>query len=1771
MKANFENPDFAFPVTVNTDARKILAESKSPADGQSRLQALLQIVRATTDIGGDQVYDLPKFVDSVLTLEPCADIRGLMQLLEARVYHNIYSRARYKYNRIPKVEPRPESIAEWSGEDFTDKIKSLVQEASLNLSAWYSAPLSDYSKVITADSTYSEVFPYLRDFAWLQIKDLIPDEEESVIEKAALLSDYGSAEWVYWTLGASLYTDMESEQIETVLSQAGTASAKAMCYVALLNAGGNETYSDRNDKSLVEKKVIIYKAVKDFLDSKPVTPLASELKKIWKGYLVPTLEIKFREVSAPGVPVNFNIEHTFTSRVGIQVYLDESGKGKVIYEDNAATDSLSSGITTISHTFNLPGKYYVFSTINKSKQERRRRGEMIFVTPVMLTLATHKDQAVWLVTDTRTGRPIEGITVKTNGFKGVSDDLGLVPFDVKKSGSTPVVVTLKDGTDLEFPEEVYLPSYRSVDPKHSYNASVFFGRPLYRPGDTLDMSVVIADRYRDESSPLAETELIAKLYNASGSEVAADTITTDSYGRAHTSFSIPKDVMAGRFRVDLMLKSSLSRIGSGAVMVSEFKRPAFEITDVKARCTDSAIVVSGCCERYTGAAVPNANVSLSIDDHEDLTGGTDDQGKFEIVIPISSLTPDRYYYSELTVTAPSGDIATSTLSFFSRIQPKLEMDWVDYYDASSPITLKVKATDGAGNQHFPMVKWQLMLDDTVKASGSAPLGVNGLEVDWSRIPAGKYKLELSAEGCESLNNVSTVIYNTRRNLMPDDVSLIIPSTSYTADTHGTAEVKVGVPRPSQIYVFSIDDEGKMEVKHLAASRGFNSLKLSPKGYNQCSYLIMSVCGTDISRKTITVSAPDTTPKTWLKGEAWRDNIVPGTNQQWRIRFESDNNRGLSGAMIATLYNRSLEAYVCDRWPSMMNFFKIIRSSITPSVSTLADGSCYLENRVDVEYSSLSIGVPYFRYLQNYIDAYPSSRRFYRYSSRNSAYALDGEPMLMEKAYAAAPPVSEMMNDEAEITSGTGEYESDIESPIDGTDSVNTHSFRNADVFQIFWRPEIVIGSDGIAEIEFEMPDAIGSWQFNATAWNQAGMTANLSAVLESSKPVTIEGNAPRFVRAGDEVEIPATVINRTSESVEAEVMLEIFEVASGKVLDSFNTVLTINAEGQQMVSIKVNVSGEQSLIGFRACVTAKEFTDGEQSLIPVLEAAVRAYDSKIFYMDGAENSMTLNVPADRSGNGSAALQFCTNPMWDVIKALPALYDFEPKTATLAVNSLFGALIARGISQRHPEVVNVVHQWTSNPSDSALVSPLLKNDDLKMITLGSTPFVGSAEYMTRQMQRLAVALDQEQASSASEIAIRVLENLQMPDGGFSWIEWNPKSSLFITQYVIQLIGRLNMLGFHDERTNAITDRAFVYIDDHIDELGDLQYAYLYSLFPDRKPTEEGRKAISRGVTKIVKDWRKDSPVFKALDAMILKANGQSSVAANIVRSIGQFAVNSPTVGLEIPKVTLVDSYAQILEAVAKIDPKSKMIDGLRKWLILKTQTTDDLGAWNPTELIAALLATGTDWTSLTDANVQLKIDGRSVQPSKIELATGAFTMRLPSSSEPRTISISRKSGLTMPSYGSLLSIADVSLDSVSASDCGELKIQKRLLVQNGNAWVDAYAFEPGQRIKVQLMLTATRELEYVSVSDARPAGFEPVNQMPGLADSSSLWAYRTNDIAATNFFLGYLPRGVHYIEYEVIAGHPGEFISGVAAVQSQYAPEFTARSGARRVTVVRKNR
>ncbi|MDE7444066.1 MAG: hypothetical protein K2M65_07900, partial [Muribaculaceae bacterium] len=729
-------------------------------------------------------------------------------------------------------------------------------------------------------------------------------------------------------------------------------------------------------------------------------------------------------------------------------------------------------------------------------------------------------------------------------------------------------------------------------------------------------------------------------------------------------------------------------------------------------------------------------------------------------------------------------------------------------------------------------------------------------------------------------------------------------------------------------------------------------------------------------------------------------------------------------------------------------------------------------------------------------------------------------------------------------------------------------------------------ANGQLEFSFTAPNANTTWLLCAATFTPDLLTGSVTREIISNKPVMIQPNLPRFLRTGDSATIRSTVMNNTDSTLYATTVTELFDPASGIVTSVITDSLTLQAGTSSTVTCTVNAPEESPFIGFRIRARIPGFSDGEQSVLPVLPATTPVIETIPFYMAPDSTRLTVNLPVTGTDH-RVTLQMCSNPAWYCVTALPGLRTDEGNTANSAAAAIFSAAISDGLLREYPQIADALHQWNiSDRSDSTLVSMLERNQDLKTALLNATPWMLDARSDTERMMRLSLLFDRKEIDRCYSQAITRLSKLSRK-GGWAWAECFNEPSTWTTYNVLTMMGRLRQLGYmpNNKQLSAMITDALDYIDRQAAETytkypkSDFtQYTFVRGLFAD-VPQPTGAAAASRAaVQRLVRDWRHMTVTDKAVAAIVLYRNNYKTLSRQIISSLDQYAKSAPQRGMWWPSLdqyygwsmSKIGATALILDAYTLITPDSRRIDDIRQWLILQKEAKNWGTSVTTADVIASILTSGSKWvgsaTNLTatigDHPVQLNITDRQLGYSRTDISSMITGIK--------SVLTVDKTGNT-PAWGAVYNQFTAPMDSVMAAGCDAVSIEKRFFTaQNtpgGIDWTESRNYAVGDRVRVQLTVRVTLDMDYVTIIDDRAAAFEPRVQLPAPIVSEGIYFYQENRDSSTRMFVRHLPKGTYILTYDLNVNNAGQFASGIATIQSQYAPQLTAHSAGSGITVV----
>lgn len=1839
--------DFAYPQDALKQSEAMLKAAEKSGNSEDICRAALYIFTAKVCIdtkAAPEAYNIIKGLREK-ELKKVSETKSagvkekttlaLLDILSAQVLKAVYNYDRYKYdNTKTPLSPLPDNIAEWNEKQFKTERQRLIDEAVTLAPDIKNVPVSDYKKLLSYNREGEIMCPNMGLFIMNQAIHLSDKEiSDKINDKKLELCEEGSYPWA----SCMIYKygkDSDNEPANSLFNLYRKYSRFESSGLFLYRAGHiyiNDFFNNRysNEDSGHSKKSVKAKemlsTINDYLKHFPTSYYFNDLKNLSNLYLRTDADItNIPRTVYPGQKLDLKVSWHNAKKLRVAMYDKDSGKDIETVTIPCRSDLPYASDTTLTFTAAKPGNYSFSMKIDEQPVSQQSWGQMKCVPFVPVSITNVEIPEVFIA-DFKTGKPIEDASlfaVKTDyhGKVKARKELGRTSAEgiAKIKRDTPSgmrYLEIKKGTESYnfYDVNVYADRDREK-PEKEYDGIVITDRKLYHRGDKVEFTLIAAssDNGKISMRPVSGKKVFVTMEDANRQPLDTIKGVTDEMGQFSGSFILPKECLTGEFDIEsfIMLKDDEEDgLGSCHITVSDFKLPTFEvkITDVRRDVpAKGEVTIEGRAETYTGMGVGGAEVTANISqalrwrfffprgELGTVKAMTDGDGKFSFVVPDSILSRSEMsghnYYCKISVTNPAGEAQQAENGFTTGKQLAIAMPSNEkiVYNTAVPVLLGAEIYDGNGKKVSEPLVWKLTKEDKEVASGE----MSGPEakIDLSAVDAGVYSLQLVTKNPEIADTLTTrgiTLYNTAKNLMPDEDIIFLPKASYYCGKDRTANVGIGISCDSvSLYIAHINGKKIENSRIVNRDKGFFGLNVTvPSFVDQSEVMLVAVKDGKICARKITVDViPDHTLN--ITASSFRDRITPGAQEKWTFNIAASEGKTLGKArLMATMYNQALNAL--ESWGRFLKFDFNRRYSNSyfdfPSISTFGTSASGKYPKMLKGFNpegpsfnpEVSLYNP-FRFAKNlYFAEAPAVRE--ESADMEKEAALEDRVVVgygtQKKSNATGGIAAALdgMVPGLKIRGVQSRVENVSPTEIGGggeVENASKFSYRPAETLQAFWMPAIRVNDDGSAVVEFTAPDNIGSWNLKMFAWNEELSSGNFSAIIQATKPVMVVPQTPRFLRRGDKAVVVSTVYNNSDSVSVVKVVSEKFDLISGRTLDSAEETLEIAAGKSATSSFTLRAGADEETTGFRVRAISGKFTDGEQVLIPVLEAYSEVIEGESYWLNPGEGSLDITLPEGKKAQ--TVFSFNDNPAWDVIKILPSLSIGKPYSAPQAAEALFEAYTSSGIVTRNKEVEPMLKEWLANPEDSALMSKLSQNDALKQASLNLSPWMQDASSDTRRMASLALLLDRKQVEKSISTAMKALRKFQTPEGGFKWGEWSREPSMWATWASLNALGRLKLAGYwpKSKELDEIVIKAVTYYENQLSERKDLMYqpgyAYGVSLIPGKPLTLKGQRILDYTLKKMAADWRMMTPTSKARAAITLHLNGFKSTAAEILRSLDQFAVPAGKgKGAFIPRADI-DEVAEILLTYGAINPQSPRVNELRQWLVARTAVTTQLGAWDPTLLAAAFMATGAKWTVPVN-EPSLTVDGKDFTLPKSARATGTFTVQIPSDDAGKALSLKR-GNTEVPAYGSVFTRAKRLTTEVKAKDCNELSIDKKIMLVDGKDGKYVKSLKLGQKVRILLTIKAESDLEYVTVIDQRPACLEPVDQLPGYTQSGSVWFYRENGDSETRLFIDYLPRGVYTIAIDMTVGNAGEYISGLATAQSQLAPAITAHSAGSTIKV-----
>lgn len=1875
-----EQPDFAFPQTVATDARAAMRSAMQRADYVQALAEAMQLCIADNLVDKANTPAALATIDSLARLMPAPEA-ALARMIEAQIYADYYSSASYQFNqRTLPLNSYPENIADWGRGLFAKKINELIGSSlggfdgnGLSLAAMgpvlTSVEAADYIpdeynflryKAIDLLQRFSDGGSGVIPFADASRKNSpaadggkSADRLSAASVIAQLLAhnqSYTSKKPLAYAMtvkSGMLSGDERLNYVEQCLKQleGEPESVMLLAEYAASSDFGSYAYEWKNDYTDALRRANEFCVKADAaLTRWPEAMGSARLRNFVEALRQPRLDVKYGGQHLSTVPfrpkltvcnspvtyillyrlpVNRNSDRGEISRLvqgrtpvaTLKVDMAGGAEGKLTRLDTVVDfGRLDYGryLAVPSLTASASG---IPATVQKDYAQTMLVSDLRTLTA---TASGDKQIRRIYVVNGADGRPVAGARVELLEYKkGALHTAHTLFTDADGGVDSPRgnwKLRVSKGKDV-LPADAYLYTNGKPDEKRSKAASLLTDLSVYHPGDSVGFAAVVYSVRGRERKALAGEPLTVNLRDANNSLTATVKLTTDEFGRASGHLNIPTAGLLGSWSLEALCGEE--NAGWQYFQVADYKAPTFFVAvdsvSSPAKVAGGEVTVRGKVMTYSGMPVAGADVNYDIryvshwwwrgsDSPDAVYSGstsTDESGTFELCLSTDGLKDSPYsfgrYRLSVSATSPSGETQQAPAASFAlgsayRIEPRIDEQVEALTDS---LRFDVRVVDMLGFPARRKVKYQLLTADANGTAGGKPVSEGVftsplLELNAARIASGAYRFKFMVEGADSAStaDASFVLFRATDKRPPVAEHLWTPQRRIVAKA-GQKEVEVTVGSAftnSHILCYAADVNGRIEARWLEIDNANKHIKVPVSAPGEASWLTFATVDSLLSyTSTVKIEPASVNDRLTIATETFRDKIVPGEQERWTFRVSYADKAMAGLPLMAVLSDKALNAIAPFSWQFMLRGNGGLYNPLHLSADNPGSRSERFALAPLNQQTTRWVDLPEWQTYGYSLVPYGYRRLHIRGRGKGSTVRAEE---VVEEVYTTSAPL--MMNaavaaDCAQSKKKLEESAVESESAADdtaGTDAGARASEESTPLREMeqplgFFMPSLVTSAGGEGVISFKVPDFNTTWQLQLASYTPQMQTAVATFETTAQKPVMVRCNAPRFVRTSDRVSVSATLYNAGIEPAAISGEIQVIEPISGAIIASVSTKPgLVPASGSHTFTDSFTVPDSISYLLLRVYARSTEHSDGEQTLVAVLPASTPVTESTAFYMQPSQQQMSLTLPKFNAGS-QLTLQYCDNPVWYCVTALPAIAKPESKSLLSLLRAYYAGAMAKGLVGRYPAIRSGLEQIIASEPKS----PLSENNDLKNVELINTPWVNNASAETARMRSLGVLTGADATPTLDALAADIIA-LQNPDGGWSWCR-GMQSSEFMTTRVLLHFGMLRQCGYmpDSKRINSALASGRKFVDsemltyfrrnrNRISASTATEWLYVRGFYPATTESPALKTLHAKAVQAIRTDWRSLSIAAKARAAIVLNREGYGSLASKLLESLRQLAVYTPDAGMRYENLPAgygngtapLAATAQVLEAFAAIEPGSQSVDRLRQGLILQRQA-QDWGADSYTvEVVNAILTSGSDWTQPAAAP-EITLAGRSLPLPAASTPVGYYRIDLPlAGTSGAELKVNRSAG--GPAWGSVMSRYVAPIVDVKAASMPEISITKAIykIVDRPGETVQAGGeLKVGDKVRVTLTINSSRDMDYVAVTDARSACLEPTDQISSYRNADGLWFYQETRDASTNFFIGYLPKGSHVISYDCYVDRAGDYTLGIAAAQSQYAPQITAHS------------
>lgn len=709
----------------------------------------------------------------------------------------------------------------------------------------------------------------------------------------------------------------------------------------------------------------------------------------------------------------------------------------------------------------------------------------------------------------------------------------------------------------------------------------------------------------------------------------------------------------------------------------------------------------------------------------------------------------------------------------------------------------------------------------------------------------------------------------------------------------------------------------------------------------------------------------------------------------------------------------------------------------------------------------------------------------------------------------------------------------------------------------FWTASTTTNGNGIASVEFPLPDNTTTWQMWSTVNTLNSSFGSAKKNFFSRKPLLISPILPRFLVAGDIAHIGFSVHNQTETDV---IVRPEFSGENVHILQKNDESFRVPA-------------GKSNTIFFSVQAQAN-FSENENIPLPV-RLTMSALGDTANAIDTIEVSLPVMLP---TATDSFATSGILSP--EHMQAQEKVYIDKNILSSLS---------------------RVYISFTSG---------VLGNVSSALSTLAHYPYGCAEQIMSTHLPNIALSLLQKEIGmqllpegfdlkKSTSLALQSLYDLQQYNGGFSFWRNSSRTYPFLSAYILFGLEQTKEAGYSVDE-NVLKNLRGYLANKLLEDIRDVDFSdaeHTYA-FADSNARAFALYALSLG-TKL------DSSLLSHLyeKRFVLSPEGQAFLLLAVLNTLSQDSDSTMADTL----VKLLEAEVQqqdrtafftakentwnfssdirttsvVLLALQKYDSSHLLLPKMVQFL-RDTKSKNGIGGpWGSTQDTAWALLALAEYTKESvshDSDISLSLNGKQLLTKTIAANSASFTTTFSGDDMEKgiinTFDFAEKKGGII-SYDVVYN-ALTDATNIAARNEG-FGVIREYFLQNSSSLSSISHAKVGDMLKGKVTLLVPKNRYFVGVTIPLPAGIEAINfaldtEDKGLEKTinvcgsywcpeNDLWRFTHREYRDDHIFLfaDFLPAGRYDFEFLARATTAGEFSHLPAHAEEIYHPEIYGRS------------